>query len=76
MAADIWGMTDRDGAVESTGADRGSMELSNIAGAGDPGNVAATNVIGGARVSKDWGDASVTERSGRPVSPWRKWCDE
>lgn len=42
LAADIWGMNPD----ESDGADRGSVELSDITGAGDPGDVAAINFLG------------------------------
>lgn len=39
------------------------MELSDIAGAGDPGDSAVTSVGGGARVPMDWGDVGVTGNS-------------
>lgn len=39
-------------------------EQSNIAGAGDPGDVMATSIAGEARIPEDWGNASETEDRG------------
>lgn len=44
MAADIWGTANRDEGPGSDGADGGPMELSNIVGAGDPGDAVVTSI--------------------------------
>ncbi len=71
VAADIWGPTDGDRAGGSEGADRGPMELSIVAGSRDLGTAAATSIVGGARVPKDWSDAGVTEdTAAKEVEVW------
>lgn len=55
FADDIWETTEGDRAGGSDGADQGSRELSDIACSRGPGDVLATNIIGGARVPKGLG---------------------
>lgn len=58
MAANIWGTTDRNEDPRSNGAEQ------QIAGTGDPGDVAVTSVAGGAREPEDWADGGETEDRG------------
>lgn len=53
MVADIWGTTNVYKGPGSDALEGGLMVLTDFAGAGDPGDVVATRVAGGARAPED-----------------------
>jgi hypothetical protein len=59
-----WGMTDGDSAAGSIGADGEPVDSNDVAGLGDPGDIAATSAGDGARVPESRGGGGVREDRG------------